>query len=200
MPKYYCDYCDIFLTHDSSAVRQAHNSGWKHVNQVAAYYRNLPADKIQSVVDTLEHAYQGMQMPELPKVAPPTHDPPQRFGRFGGSNGGGGGRGGRGGRGGGGRGGGRGGGSWRQRSQSPGYPREAPGRHYRQGGSEGYAPQGMQQYGGQHYDRADRPRYSQMPPPPPPPHGPALSAPPQIRDRDRDRDRDSRGRSSGWDR
>lgn len=30
MPKYYCDYCDIFLTHDSINVRKAHNAGWKH--------------------------------------------------------------------------------------------------------------------------------------------------------------------------
>ncbi|KAJ1823500.1 U1 small nuclear ribonucleoprotein C [Coemansia sp. RSA 2703] len=211
MPRYYCDYCDIFLTHDSSSVRQAHNSGWKHVNQVAAYYRNLPAEKIQSVVDTLERAYSGQEMPELPKVAPPTYDAPQRFGRPGGARGGRGGRGRPMGR----------PGSYRQRSQSPGNGRGRDGRGYRQGGQqEGYAAQGtqyqsQQQYGGgydrgnQHnngrydrggqqygggYERGDRQRYSQAPPPP----GPALSAPPQIHNRDRD----SRGRSGGrdWDR
>lgn len=30
MPKFYCDYCDIYLTHDSANVRKTHGSGWKH--------------------------------------------------------------------------------------------------------------------------------------------------------------------------
>ncbi len=30
MPRYYCDYCDVYLTHDSTAVRKAHNTGRKH--------------------------------------------------------------------------------------------------------------------------------------------------------------------------
>ncbi len=30
MPKYYCDYCDTFLTHDSPSVRKTHNGGRKH--------------------------------------------------------------------------------------------------------------------------------------------------------------------------
>lgn len=30
MPKYYCDYCDVFLTHDSPSVRKTHNGGRKH--------------------------------------------------------------------------------------------------------------------------------------------------------------------------
>ncbi len=30
MPRYYCDYCDVYLTHDSAAVRKAHNTGRKH--------------------------------------------------------------------------------------------------------------------------------------------------------------------------
>jgi U1 small nuclear ribonucleoprotein C len=38
MPKYYCDYCDVYLTHDSPSVRKLHNSGWKHKTNVKAYY------------------------------------------------------------------------------------------------------------------------------------------------------------------
>lgn len=54
MTKYYCgkisgsksihipnkllDYCDIFLTHDTLAVRKAHNQGWKHAAAVKDYY------------------------------------------------------------------------------------------------------------------------------------------------------------------
>eukprot|EP00961_Rhodomonas_salina_P088913 1196393-Rhodomonas_salina.1 len=34
MPRYYCDYCDVFLTHDSHSVRKQHNSGRKHRDNV----------------------------------------------------------------------------------------------------------------------------------------------------------------------
>mmetsp|Transcript_9171 Transcript_9171/g.41774 ORF Transcript_9171/g.41774 Transcript_9171/m.41774 type:complete len:109 (-) Transcript_9171:977-1303(-) len=30
MPRYYCDYCDAHLTHDSPSVRKQHNAGYKH--------------------------------------------------------------------------------------------------------------------------------------------------------------------------
>jgi ribosomal protein L44E len=30
MPRYYCDYCDAHLTHDSNSVRKQHNAGFKH--------------------------------------------------------------------------------------------------------------------------------------------------------------------------
>ncbi|KAI7817885.1 U1 zinc finger-domain-containing protein, partial [Kickxella alabastrina] len=58
MPKYYCDYCDIFLTHDSVSVRKAHNTGWKHINQVAAYYHGLDHDKTQEIIATIKTAYE----------------------------------------------------------------------------------------------------------------------------------------------
>ena len=38
MPRYYCDYCDAFLTHNSEAVRRQHNTGFKHKANVRAYY------------------------------------------------------------------------------------------------------------------------------------------------------------------
>ncbi|KAJ9527709.1 hypothetical protein QJQ45_025986 [Haematococcus lacustris] len=38
MPRYYCDYCDTYLTHDSPAVRKQHNSGYKHKANVRNYY------------------------------------------------------------------------------------------------------------------------------------------------------------------
>lgn len=38
MPKFYCDYCDVFLTHDSPSVRKLHNNGWKHKTNVRAFY------------------------------------------------------------------------------------------------------------------------------------------------------------------
>eukprot|EP01080_Neovahlkampfia_damariscottae_P011695 gene11695-4929_t len=38
MPKFYCDFCDVFLTHDTLNVRRSHNTGWKHKANVRAYY------------------------------------------------------------------------------------------------------------------------------------------------------------------
>ncbi|KAJ1855065.1 U1 small nuclear ribonucleoprotein C [Coemansia sp. RSA 1822] len=68
MPKYYCDYCDIFLTHDSSSVRKAHNTGWKHINQVAAYYQALEPSKTQEIIDAITAAHNG----QLPVIQAPS--------------------------------------------------------------------------------------------------------------------------------
>ncbi|KAG0237030.1 hypothetical protein BGX31_003745 [Mortierella sp. GBA43] len=65
MPKYYCDYCDIFLTHDSSSVRKAHNAGRNHLINVKTYYSELNHDTTQAVVDAVSKAYAdaGLVMP-----------------------------------------------------------------------------------------------------------------------------------------
>ncbi|KAB8236153.1 putative U1 snRNP complex component Yhc1 [Aspergillus alliaceus] len=39
MPKFFCDYCDVYLTHDSMSVRKAHNSGRNHLRNVLEYYQ-----------------------------------------------------------------------------------------------------------------------------------------------------------------
>jgi U1 small nuclear ribonucleoprotein C len=36
--KYFCDYCDVYLTHDTLNARRSHNQGWKHKANVRAYY------------------------------------------------------------------------------------------------------------------------------------------------------------------
>ncbi|KAK4131362.1 hypothetical protein BT67DRAFT_158345, partial [Trichocladium antarcticum] len=33
----FCDYCDVYLTHDSMSVRKAHNSGRNHLRNVVDY-------------------------------------------------------------------------------------------------------------------------------------------------------------------
>jgi hypothetical protein len=38
MPKYYCDYCDRFLTHDSFQGRKQHNRGKKHQDNIRMYF------------------------------------------------------------------------------------------------------------------------------------------------------------------
>ena len=34
----FCDYCDVYLTHDSMSVRKAHNSGRNHLRNVCLLY------------------------------------------------------------------------------------------------------------------------------------------------------------------
>ncbi|EGZ29404.1 hypothetical protein PHYSODRAFT_476304 [Phytophthora sojae] len=43
MPRYYCDYCDTYLTHDSVPGRKQHNRGWKHRENVKLYYEQFLA-------------------------------------------------------------------------------------------------------------------------------------------------------------
>lgn len=38
MPRFYCEYCEIFLTHSSVGGRRQHNSGRKHIMNVIDYY------------------------------------------------------------------------------------------------------------------------------------------------------------------
>ncbi|XP_059660562.1 U1 small nuclear ribonucleoprotein C-like [Cornus florida] len=51
MPRYYCDYCDTYLTHDSPSVRKQHNAGYKHKANVRTYYQQFEAQQNQSLVD-----------------------------------------------------------------------------------------------------------------------------------------------------
>ncbi|KAF9516865.1 hypothetical protein BS47DRAFT_1291770 [Hydnum rufescens UP504] len=59
MPKHYCDYCDVFLTHDSTSVRKAHNSGRNHLSNVRDYYASLGHDKAQNIIDQITQAYES---------------------------------------------------------------------------------------------------------------------------------------------
>lgn len=38
MPKYYCDYCKSYLTHDKISVRKSHLSGKNHIRFYCSYY------------------------------------------------------------------------------------------------------------------------------------------------------------------
>ncbi|KAI4342816.1 hypothetical protein MLD38_027391 [Melastoma candidum] len=51
MPRYYCDYCDTYLTHDSPSVRKQHNAGYKHKANVRIYYQQFEEEQNQSIVD-----------------------------------------------------------------------------------------------------------------------------------------------------
>lgn len=51
MPKYYCDYCDTYLTHDSPSVRKTHNTGRKHKDSVKAYYMSWLEQEAQNMIN-----------------------------------------------------------------------------------------------------------------------------------------------------
>eukprot|EP00171_Calliarthron_tuberculosum_P008803 IDg8803t1 len=53
MGKCYCDYCDVFLTHDSVAVRKQHNDGNRHKQNVCEYYRQFIGMKTQRLIDEI---------------------------------------------------------------------------------------------------------------------------------------------------
>lgn len=57
MPKFFCDYCDVYLTHDSMSVRKAHNSGRNHLRNVQAYYEQISSEQTQQVINSITDAY-----------------------------------------------------------------------------------------------------------------------------------------------
>jgi len=81
MPKYYCDYCDVYLTHDSSSVRKAHNNGKNHIMNVRNYYAELGQDKAQAIIDEITKAYERAGQSGFPPQygyvpgIPPTANP-----------------------------------------------------------------------------------------------------------------------------
>lgn len=79
MPKFFCDYCDVYLTHDSMSVRKAHNSGRNHLRNVVDYYQQIGHEKAQSVIDSITNSYaaegQSANNPML-NTAPPGFGPP----------------------------------------------------------------------------------------------------------------------------
>jgi U1 small nuclear ribonucleoprotein C len=92
MPKFFCDYCDVYLTHDSMSVRKAHNSGRNHLRNVVDYYQQIGHEKAQSVIDSITNSYadagQSGSNPMLaqnmgvPGGGPPGAGPPGAGGMF----------------------------------------------------------------------------------------------------------------------
>uniref|UniRef100_A0A8C8YPC7 U1 small nuclear ribonucleoprotein C n=1 Tax=Prolemur simus TaxID=1328070 RepID=A0A8C8YPC7_PROSS len=71
MPKFYCDYCDTYLTHDSPSVRKTHCSGRKHKENVKDYYQKWVEEQAQSLIDKTTAAFQQGKIPRTPFSAPP---------------------------------------------------------------------------------------------------------------------------------
>ncbi|PWN95819.1 zf-U1-domain-containing protein [Tilletiopsis washingtonensis] len=65
MGRHYCDYCDILLTHDSTSVRKAHNSGRNHLQNVRDHFMNLDPAVCNEIVAGVAAQYEreGKQKP-----------------------------------------------------------------------------------------------------------------------------------------
>lgn len=48
MPKFYCEYCGIYLTHSSPSGRKQHSHGRKHINNKVEYYSQFLIEQTQS--------------------------------------------------------------------------------------------------------------------------------------------------------
>ncbi|CAL8088586.1 unnamed protein product [Calicophoron daubneyi] len=76
MPKYYCDYCDTYLTHDSPSVRKTHCGGRNHKDNVREYYQKWLEEQVQKLVDHTSEAYKQGKMPPPLFGAPLAMPPP----------------------------------------------------------------------------------------------------------------------------
>ncbi|WFD32432.1 U1 small nuclear ribonucleoprotein C [Malassezia sp. CBS 17886] len=81
MGKHYCDYCDVFLTHDSTSVRKAHNCGRNHLQNVRDYYLCTLCPSLltsacnpfetQMVIERVKKAYSDRNLPLPPELVAP---------------------------------------------------------------------------------------------------------------------------------
>lgn len=71
MPKFYCDHCGRYLTHDSSSVRKTHCCGWKHKENVKDSYQKWMEEQARSLIDKTMTAFQQGNIPPAPFSAPP---------------------------------------------------------------------------------------------------------------------------------
>ncbi|ENN74919.1 U1 small nuclear ribonucleoprotein C [Dendroctonus ponderosae] len=70
MPKYYCDYCDTYLTHDSPSVRKTHCTGRKHKDNVKFYYQKWMEEQAQNLIDATTAAFKAGKIANNPFAGP----------------------------------------------------------------------------------------------------------------------------------
>ena len=72
MAQFYCDYCDPYLTLDSSPVRKTHCSGRKHKENVQDCYQKWMQKQAPSLIHKTTAAFQQGKIPPTPfSVLPP---------------------------------------------------------------------------------------------------------------------------------
>jgi len=84
MPKYYCDYCDTYLTHDSPSVRKTHCSGRKHKENVRLFYQKWLEEQVQKLVDDTTAAFKAGASSKPSATPGPMPGPPMQAGPMGG--------------------------------------------------------------------------------------------------------------------
>lgn len=76
MPKYFCEYCGIYLTHSSPGGRKQHSHGRKHINNKIEYYSQFLYEFQQNTYNNLLNMAAKMSSPM------PNAPGPQNFQRF----------------------------------------------------------------------------------------------------------------------
>eukprot|EP01035_Chromulina_nebulosa_P063191 gene63191-86441_t len=76
MPRFYCDYCDAYLTHDSMTGRQQHMRGWKHRENFRNHYQSLYPAWVQEQQALQMQQMQQFQMMMSPGMFMPPFMPP----------------------------------------------------------------------------------------------------------------------------
>ncbi|CAE7600171.1 unnamed protein product [Symbiodinium microadriaticum] len=74
MPRFFCDYCDAYLTHDSAPGRQQHIRGWKHRENFKQYYMQFFPQFMQA--QQAQAMMNQFQMPPPPMFGMPPGQPP----------------------------------------------------------------------------------------------------------------------------
>ena len=80
MPKYFCEYCGIFLTHSSPWGRKQHSHGRKHVNNKIEYYSQFIYEFQQNKYKHMMELATSNSGPQLQQGMPPRMIPPQMGG------------------------------------------------------------------------------------------------------------------------
>ncbi|EDL00543.1 mCG1042514 [Mus musculus] len=66
MPKFYCYYCDMYLTHNSPSMRKTHCSGRKHKENVKENCQKWMEEQVQTLIDKPTATFQQGKIPPVP--------------------------------------------------------------------------------------------------------------------------------------
>ncbi|KAF0991309.1 hypothetical protein HZS_4900, partial [Henneguya salminicola] len=61
--RFFCDYCETYLTHDSPSVRKTHGQGKKHKENVRCYYNRWVDDQSQVLINKIVNLYEKQMNP-----------------------------------------------------------------------------------------------------------------------------------------